>query len=89
MDKIGRSALHAVCATHGYEGDRIDIAERLINKRCGVYDLDDAGQSAHHVVALINITISFQKKFSFINITLTTSPMKWSLSISITDVNTA
>jgi hypothetical protein len=45
-DKIGRSALHAVCATHGYEGDRIDIAERLINKRCGVYDLDDAGQSA-------------------------------------------
>jgi ankyrin repeat protein len=50
-DKNGRSALHAVCTTDdrfGYENDRVDIAELLINKICGVYDLDDAGQSALH-----------------------------------------
>jgi hypothetical protein len=32
----------------GYEGHRVDIAKLLINKICGVYDLDDAGQSALH-----------------------------------------
>ena len=52
-DKIGRSALHAVCATHSFgykDDDRVDIhvAELLINKICGVYDLDDAGQSTLH-----------------------------------------
>jgi ankyrin repeat protein len=30
------------------EGDRVDIAELLINKKCGVYDLDDAGHSTLH-----------------------------------------
>jgi ankyrin repeat protein len=48
---LGHSALHAVCTTHSrddYEGDRVDIAELLINKKCGVYDLDDAGQSTLH-----------------------------------------
>jgi ankyrin repeat protein len=58
-DKIGRSALQAVCTTrsrNGYGGhidvadvgNRVDIAELLINRKCGVYDLDDAGQSALH-----------------------------------------
>jgi ankyrin repeat protein len=55
-DKIGRSALHAVCTTNSVvpytlfnqEVDRVDKAELLINKRCGVYDLDDAGQSTLH-----------------------------------------
>jgi ankyrin repeat protein len=50
-DETGRSALHAVCAKYSMldnEGDRVDIAELLINKRCGVYDIDDAGQSTLH-----------------------------------------
>ena len=55
-DKIGRSALHAVCTTHSmlryswfdHEVDRVDIAELLINKKCGVYDLDDAEHSTLH-----------------------------------------
>jgi hypothetical protein len=41
-DKIGRSALHAVCTTDyflDYCSDRFDIAELLINKKCGVYHL--------------------------------------------------
>ena len=50
-DKIGRSALHAVCTKRslfGCGGGRLHIAELLINIRCGVYGLDDAGQSALH-----------------------------------------
>ena len=55
-DKIGRSALHAVCTTHSmyqyslfdHEVDLLDIAELLINKKCGVYDLDDAEHSTLH-----------------------------------------
>jgi ankyrin repeat protein len=52
-DKIGRSALHAVCTTDSWfdnEDNRVHIAELLINKKCGVYNLDDAGQSVLHVV---------------------------------------
>ena len=55
-DKIGSSALHAVCTgisviqfpRFNLEVDRVDIAELLIKKRCGVYDLDDTGHSALH-----------------------------------------
>jgi ankyrin repeat protein len=31
-----------------YKVHRVNIAELLINNICGVYDLDDAGQSALH-----------------------------------------
>ena len=70
VDKIGHSALHAVCTTpsvHFYEGHRVYIAELLINKKCGVYNLDDAGQSALHGACKNNnpgiVKLLLQNKF--------------------------
>jgi hypothetical protein len=71
IDESGRSALHAVCAKYsmlGNEGDRVDIAELLINKRCGVYDLDDAGQSALHAIFISH-------SFSTNNLTTSVFPL--------------
>jgi hypothetical protein len=60
------------------EGRHTEVVKLLVEYKCDINICDGDGQTLLHR--------AFQKKFSYISITPPTSPVKWSLSISITDI---
>jgi hypothetical protein len=84
-DNMGETSIFNACRIY-----RSSALKLLIEWNCDVNILNINGLNGLNIAFNSEnySCISFQKNFSFINITLTTRPMKWSLSISITDIHT-